>query len=80
MIKVDRKNHICELSGSSNEVLIDVQFALHKAVHNAVVKNGGDFATAVKTVCNALADSLIDTEKFIQSQLKKDQDNSEMKQ
>lgn len=46
----------------------------------AVVKNGGDFATAVKTVCNALADSLIDTEKFIQSQLKKDQDNSEMKQ
>ena len=41
MIKVDRKNHICELSGSSNEILIDVQFALHKAVHNAVVKNGG---------------------------------------
>lgn len=38
MIKVDRKNHICELSGSSNEILIDVQFALHKAVHNAVVK------------------------------------------
>lgn len=80
MIKIDRKNYICELSDSSDEIFIDVQFALHKAVHNAVVKNGGDFATAAKVVCNALADSLVDTEKYIQNQLKKGQENSEIKQ
>ena len=80
MIKIDRKNHICELSGSPDEIFREVQFTLHRIIYLTVAKTGGDFATAVKTVCNALADSLIDTEKFIQSQLKKDQDNSEMKQ
>ena len=29
MIKVDRKNHICELHGDSDEILLDVQLVLH---------------------------------------------------
>lgn len=71
MIKVDRKNHICELHGESDEILLDVQLVLHKAIRDVAVKNGWDFEASAKTVCSVIADSLIYAEKFIQSQLAK---------
>lgn len=79
MIKIDRKNHICELSGSSDEIFKEVQFTLHKIIYLTVAKTGGDFAKAAIATCIALAESIINVDKDIRSKLEK-RDNSEVKQ
>lgn len=53
MIKVDRKNHICDLHGESDEILLDVQLVLHKAVRDVAVKTAGTLKLLPKQ-CAAL--------------------------